>query len=56
MRKRGQLLGYNGRIPGNPMPSKPKVSEAQSNMTHSLSELPSGKLPKAEYPKKASSK
>lgn len=45
MRKRGTLPGYAGRIPGNPEPPKKKVPEAQSNMIHTLSELPSGHLP-----------
>lgn len=44
-RKKGSLPGYSGSIPGNPEPKKKKVSEAISNMIHSLSELPSGKLP-----------
>lgn len=45
MRTKGKLLGYTGRIPGNPEPKPKKVPESQSNMIHSLSELPSGKLP-----------
>lgn len=45
-RIKGKLLGYSGSIPGNPEPKPKKVSEPISNMIHTLSELPSGHLPK----------
>lgn len=51
-RKQGELLGYSGKVPGGD-PVKPKKgSQEIQNMINTLSELPSGHLPKALYPTK----
>ena len=51
-RTKGELLNYNGSVPGGKAPGKKPVSKEINTMINSLIELPSGQFPKALYPQK----